>query len=300
MEIRTIATFVRIAELKSFSRAARQLGYSQSAVTMQMKQLEEEFQVPLFERVGKGIALTQAGERLLPKALELLAAARALQETTRPPLEVTGKLRVGTAESLLISVLPPVLMEFGRLCPKAEVSTCTGPIQELFRMLRQNEIDVLYFLDEKTNFPYWVKVMERQEPAFFVASSANALAGRANVTLERLLQEPFVLTERGISYRYAMEQALAEKGMELHPFLETGNTDVITKLLLENQGVSFLPEFVVREYLKSGRLTILDVACPGIQMWSQLVYHRDKYMTPQLERFLELMKSRLGGEENET
>ena len=89
MEIRTIATFVRIAELKSFSRAARQLGYSQSAVTMQMKQLEEEFQVPLFERVGKGIALTQAGERLLPKALELLAAARALQETTRPPLEVT-------------------------------------------------------------------------------------------------------------------------------------------------------------------------------------------------------------------
>ena len=109
------------------------------------------------------------------------------------------------------------------------------------------------FWMRKTNFPYWVKVMERQEPAFFVASSANALAGQANVTLERLLQEPFVLTERGISYRYAMEQALAEKGMELHPFLETGNTDVITKLLLENQGVSFLPEFVVREYLKSGR-----------------------------------------------
>ena len=294
-----IVTFVRIAELKSFSRAARQLGYSQSAVTMQMKQLEEELQVPLFERVGKGIALTQAGKRLLPKALELLASVRALQEAARTPTEVTGKLRVGTAESLLISVLPPVFMEFGRLCPKVEVSTHTGPVQELFRMLRQNEIDVLYFLDQKTNFPYWVKVLEKQEPAFFVASAANELADKKGIGLKRLLQEPFVLTERGISYRYAMEQALAEQGVELHPFLETGNTDVITRLLLEDRGVSFLPEFVVREYVKAGRLTVLDVTCPRIRMWSQLVYHRDKYMTPQLERFLELMKSLLGGEERE-
>ncbi len=297
MEIRTITTFVRIAELRSFSKAAGELGYSQSAVTMQMKQLEEELGVLLFERIGRKVALTEAGNRLLPKALDLLAAERAVREVARKPEEIKGTLRVGTSESLLISVLPPVLMEFGRLCPKVEVKTRTGSHLELFEMVRQNDIDALYFLDRKTNFPYWVKVMERQESAFFVAASSHKLAGCKAIALERLLSEDLLLTERGISYRYLMEQELAAKGIELHPILETGNTDVITKLLLKNGGVSFLPEYVVRGYLETGELSVLDVDCPRTRMWSQLVYHREKYMTPQLERFLELMKQRLGGEE---
>lgn len=98
-----------------------------------------------------------------------------------------------------------------------------------------------------------------------------------------------MLTEKGISYRYAMEQALAAEGAELHPFLETGNTGVITKLLLQNHGVSFLPEFVVRDFIRDGRLSALDTTCPEIRMYSQLVYHRNKCITPQMERFLELM-----------
>lgn len=104
----------------------------------------------------------------------------------------------------------------------------------------------------------------------------------------------FLLTEKGISYRYAMEQVLAESGMEIHPFLETGNTDIITKMLLENRGISFLPEFVVRDYIQDGRLAVLDTVCPEICMWSQLVYHKNKYLTPQMERFTELMVRQIG------
>ena len=73
MEIRNLATFVRIAQLHNFSKAAEQLGYSQSAVTMQIKQLEEELNVRLFERIGKHIRLTQAGDRLLPRAMEAVS-----------------------------------------------------------------------------------------------------------------------------------------------------------------------------------------------------------------------------------
>ena len=108
------------------------------------------------------------------------------------------------------------------------------------------------------------------------------------------MREPFLLTEKGVSYRYTMEQVLAQNGLALHPFLETGNTDIITRLLLQNRGVSFLPEFVVRDYLKSGRLVVLDTQCPEIHMWSQLVYHRDKCLTPQMEHFMELMVKYIG------
>lgn len=126
-----------------------------------------------------------------------------------------------------------------------------------------------------------------------MASVDSALAGEKQIPLERLLQEPFFLTEKGISYRYAMEQLLAARGCELHPAWEVGNTDVITRFLLENRGVSFLPEYVVHDHVKSGRLVVLDIERGESVMWSQLVYHRNKYVTPQMSLFLELMQKHI-------
>lgn len=294
MEIRNLATFVRIAQLHNFSKAVEQLGYSQSAVTMQIKQLEEELNVRLFERIGKHIRLTQAGDRLLPRAMEVLNAVRRAQTVSMGQGEISGPLRIGTAESLLISVLPPAIVEFSRRYPKVEVSTCTGLVEELFCMVRQNDIDLLFFLDKRIDFPEWVKVSERKEEIFFVASAASPLADRKKIPLDELVEQPFLLTEHGISYRYAFEQMVAQNGLEIHPFLETGNTDIITRMRLHNMRVSFLPGYVVQDYLRSGQLVALDVDCPEAQMWTQLVYHRDKEMSSQMEHFIELLNDRLG------
>ena len=290
MEIRNLITFVRIAELRNFSKTAQELGYSQSAVTMQIKQLEAELQAQLFERIGKRAKLTQAGERLLPLAFNILDSARKAEDIAREPEQISGKLRIGTCESYVISVLPPVFMELGERCPGVEISTHTAPVPDLVNMLRQNDIDILFFLDKKLFFPEWVKVLERPEKIYFVASSSSPLAGMKQIPVSRLIQEPLYLTERGISYRYAMEQALAAQGYELHPRLEVGNTDVITRFLLQNKGISFLPEYVVKEDVQAGRLAVLDTECPEIVMWSQLICHRNKYVTPQMRLFLELMK----------
>lgn len=289
MEIRNLATFVRIAEVRNFSKSAEQLGYSQSAVTMQIKQLENELHAQLFERIGKQVRLTQAGERLLPYALNVLNSIREAESIVQEPERISGKLRIGTCESYVISVLPSVIMEFSNLCRHVEIRTYTALEQDLFHMLRQNDVDILYFLDDKIYFPEWVKVAERPVNIFFVASAESALAGEKQISIERLLQEPLYLTEQGVSYRYAMEQSLAARGYELHPFWEVGNTDVITRFLLKNKGISFLPEYVVQDYINDGRLVVLDTECDDIVMWSQLVYHRNKFVTPQMNLFLELM-----------
>ena len=294
MEIRNLITFVRIAEVKNFSKSAEILGYSQSAVTMQIKQLEEELKAQLFERIGKQVKLTQAGERLLPHALEILNSVQKAESIVQEPERISGKLRVGTCESYIISILPPVIMEFSEICPHVELSFHSALVADLFDMLRQNDIDLICFLDQKVYFPEWIKVLERPERIHFVASADSPLAGQRKIPIERLLQQPLYLTERGVSYRYAMEQALAEKGYALHPFLEVGNTEVITRFLLKNKGISFLPEYVVRDDVASGRLVILDTECPEIMMWSQLAYHRNKFVTPQMERFMELMLRRAG------
>lgn len=135
-------------------------------------------------------------------------------------------------------------------------------------MLRQNDIDILFFLDKKFYFPEWIKVLEQPEKIHFVASKDSSLAGKKQISVSRLLQEPLFLTEKGISYRYALEQSLAAKGYELHPVWEVGNTDVITRFLLKNKGISFLPEYVVEEHIKNGDLVILDTECEEITMWS--------------------------------
>ena len=292
MEIRNLITFVRIAEVKNFSKTAQQLGYSQSAVTMQIKQLEEELQTSLFERIGKQVKLTQAGQRLLPYAVEILNGVQKMQMIAHEPSEIIGQLRIGTCESYLISVLPPIFSQMRQICPQAEISTHTAMVEELFRMLRQNDVDVLYFLDEKLYFPECIKVSERPERIYFVASAASPLAAQKKIPVERILQEPLYLTERSISYRYAMEQALAAAGFAVKPFLEIGNTDVITHFISQGFGISFLPEYVIKNDVASGRLAILDVDLPPITMWSQLVYHRSKLLTPQMQVFLDLMQEK--------
>lgn len=293
MEIRNLITFVRIAEVKNFSKTAEQLGYSQSAVTMQIKQLENELNAQLFERIGKQARLTQAGECLLPHALEILDSVRKAEGIVQDSKKISGKLRIGTSESYVTSIFPPIVMELSEICPHIEVITQTALVQDLFTMLRQNDIDIMYFLDQKIYFPEWIKVLEQPEKIFFVASAQSSLAGQKQIPIKRLLEEPFYLTEKGISYRYAIEQSLAAKGYELHPFWEVGNTDVIIRFLLMDKGISFLPEYVVQDYILSGKLTVLDTECEEIVMWNQLVYHRNKCVTPQMEQFIDLMLKHL-------
>lgn len=291
MELRNLVTFVKIVENGSFTRTAESLGYSQSAVTMQIKQLESELGTPLFERIGKKIRLTAAGEKLFPYAAQ---TAELAGEAFRAVTDVDGEggtLRLGTAESYVIGILPRVFAALAETCPKAEISVSTGSVDELTEKLRRNETDAIFFLDRRIYDPDWIKAIETPVRIHFVASVKNPLASERGISLARLSEEPLFLTEKGVSYRYAMEQTLAEKGFSLHPFLEIGNTDVITRFVSENRGISFLPEYVVGPLVKKGELAVLDTECPEIVMWSQFVVHRNKRMTPLLKKFIELAKT---------
>lgn len=300
MEIRIIATFLRVAELQSFSKAAEQLGYSQAAVTVQVKQLEQELGTQLFERIGKHIKLTDHGSQFIPHAMEILNAAQNAKSFIHDRRKPSGTLRIGTAQSLSVSVLPPILLRFNKICPLVETSIHTGLISDLFHMVRQNDIDVLFFLDKRVYFPEWVKIFEHSEPIVFVSSCSHPLAGRHNIPLKRVLTEPFLLTEQGVSYRYDLEQMLAANNLEIHPFLETGDTDIIVKMLLQHAGLSFLPQYVVQDYVDARKLAILNVDIPPIQMWSQLVYHKNKWVTPQMQIFIDLMKQSIVPDSGQT
>ncbi|MEG0924310.1 MAG: LysR family transcriptional regulator [Anaerovoracaceae bacterium] len=294
MEIRTLTTFVKIAELKNFSKAAEALGYSQSAVSMQIGQLEKELDVKLFDRIGKTIQLTEKGKELFGSARQILAMTEEAKKNIKEIPAVSGTLRIAMAESISIFLFYEVIKEYSALYPEVEVTIKTGVTDEMLAMLYHNEVDLIYTLDFRNFQSDLVIAYEKPEPVTFIAGKSHVLAGKKRIPLKKLLAEHFILTEKGMSYRHHLDQILAAKELEIKPIIEMGNTLLIKELIKENRGISFLPEFVVDEDIEKGQLCKLDVAIENVDNWRQLIYHKDKCITPAMEALIDLVKKMEG------
>lgn len=290
MELRNINTFLHVAELHSFSRTARELGYSQSAVSAQIAQLESELGAPLFDRVGKTVRLTDAGQTFLGYARTLLTTAQQARSALQQVPQARGTLRVAMVDSLCSAFLPALAEAFHARCPQVELVVRTMVTEEMVSLLNANQIDLAYTMDHPLAHPNMVLALDEPEPICFIAPASHPLAGETSVPLQALTRQEFLLTERGKSYRDALEQALAARHLSLHPYLELGSADLLCQLVERGMGLSFLPEYLVRPCLAGGRVMILDVPDCRIQMRRQLFYHKDKWLTPQMEAFMEIAR----------
>ncbi len=290
MELREIKTFLQVANLKSFCRAAEKLGYSQAAVTIQIKQLENELNVRLFDRIGKQTTLTHEGEIFYQYAADVIRDLTHAKNILSVSSELTGRLIIGTIESICASVFPPLIQEFHRLYPKVNVSIVIDSPSMLLSMMNNNTIDVVYFLDKRMYDAKWIKVLEKPENIIFAASTDNPLARETGLEIDQVISKPMILTEKDASYRFILEQYLAASGKKVYPFLEIGNTEFIIKLLRNNTGISFLPAFTIHRDLEEGTLTALKMRDFHLQIWRQMVYHKDKWISREMKAFIELVQ----------
>ena len=292
MEFREINTFLQVAQLQSFSKAARHLGYSQAAVTIQIKQLEKELGVYLFDRIGKQISLTHQGQIFYQHALTVMKSmeqAKNAVSDSSGAAELNGTLCLGTIESICASIFPELLSEYHRLYPKVSISIITDSPDVLLERMNENAIDIVYLLDRRIYDTRWHKTMETAERNIFVASPEHILARSKRILeLDEVLRFPFLLTEKDASYRYMLDQYLASTDRVVKPFLEIGNTEFIIHMLLKNMGISFLPEFTIRRELELGQLSALNVRGFHMQTWRQIFYHKDKWVTREMQEFLRL------------
>ena len=253
MELREIRTFLQIAQKQSFSKAAEALGYSQAAVTVQIKQLEEELGIHLFDRLGKKTVLTHHGEIFYRYAVTILGTV--------------ADAKKAVSVSIVLDS-PDVLLD----------------------RMNKNSIDLVYLLDQPIDDKRFIKVLEAPENISFVSSSVHTLAKNDSTDLASVISHPFLLTEKNASYRFVLDRYLASLGKEIKPFLEIGNTEFIINMLKQNAGISFLPEFAVRHEVESGILSILPVKDFHMELYRQVLYHKDKWHTGEMDAFIELAK----------
>ena len=291
MELRNLVTFTHVAEQGSFTKAAELLGYSQSTVSFQIRQLEEELDCLLFERINHTITLTDRGHELVSYAHRILALTDEFKEKSSNEKQLSGHIHIVTPDSVCEDMVNSHYIDFHNRYPSISIRFSTADTQVMFEMLDRNDADLIITLDHHCYHKDYLIAREQQLPMHFVTSAASKYAGIKNLSIRDIAQEPFILTECGQGYRRVFDRELAKRSIDITPVLEIGRTDMITSILAQSNMISFLPDFVSKPLVDSGVLCYLDVCDINIEIWKQLIYHKNKWMSQSLKAVIEYIST---------
>lgn len=291
MELRNLVTFIHVAELGSFTKAAEQLGYSQSTISFQIKQLEDELGCLLFERINHTITLTERGHELVSYAHRICALADEFKENLTNEADCSGHIHIVTPDSVCEEMINSHYIDFHSKYPNISIRFTTADTSVMFDMLDHNEADAIITLDSHTYRKDYVIVKETPLSMHFVTSTRSRFAAQKNLSITDIIQQPFILTECGQGYRRVFDKELAKHSLEITPALEIGRTDIITSILAQSDMISYLPDFVTAPWIASGELCYLDVCDVNIDIWKQLIYHKNKWISKSLKAFIDYVKT---------
>ncbi len=291
MELRNLISFIHVAELGSFTKAAEQLGYSQSTISFQIKQLEDELDCLLFERINHTITLTERGRELVSYAHQIRALTEEFKENLGSDKECSGQIHIVTPDSICDDMINRNYIDFHTKYPAISVKFTTADTTVMFDMLDHNEADVILTLDSHSYHKDYIIVKEEPVPMHFVANVDSKFAGVKHLSVNDIINEPFILTEYGQGYRRVFDKELAKKSLNITPILEIGRTDIITSLVAQGNMISFLPDFVTKEMIDTERLCYLDIVDVDTDIWKQLIYHKNKWISKSLKIYIDYIKA---------
>lgn len=289
MEIKNLTTFVHVAELGSFSRAGERLGYSQPTISVQIRQLEQELGFRLFDRIGHAVRLTDKGRDALFYAQNVCRLCQQMTQETPEDRNKEVLIRLATSDSLSTGLLLSCFPRIRQLHPGIRLKLTTAGTDELFRLLDQNEVDLVCTLDSHIYNTNYLIAGEKEIGVHFLVGSSSPLATKSSLSKEDLLTQDFLLTEKGMSYRRLLDEWLAKDSLEIRPVLETGQADLICRLVESGLGVSFLPDYVTDQAVNRGTIKRLDVDGFHPDLWKQMLYHREKWISPSLQAVIQIL-----------
>ena len=292
MEIKNLITFLHVTQNNSFTHTANTLGYSQSTISFQIKQLEDELNCQLFERINHNINLTSQGEKLVKYAQNIIAIRDEIKEELTNQEEAFGHVHFVTSDSICNEMMPNHFLDFHQQYPHISLKFTTGDTIDMFEMLDRNEADIIMTLDSHTYHLDYIIAQEMPIHMHFVVSCKHPLAQAKECSIHDLIKEPFILTEHGQGYRRVLEQELAKHSLGIEPVLEIGRTDLISEIVAQSNMISFLPEFVTKQLHNEKKLVYLNVTDFQVDIWKQLIYHKNKWLSNSLKHFIEYVKDK--------
>ncbi|OXL86993.1 transcriptional regulator [Paenibacillus sp. SSG-1] len=291
MDLKHLHTFRTVADTHGFTKAAEILSYAQSSVTAQIQALEEEVGSKLFDRLGKKVQLTTAGERLLPYAIKLLELHdRALAEMSAGGSLPSGTLNIGAPESLAAFRLPDIIKEYTELYPDVKIILRPAGCKELKKLALSGDMDLVFVLEPEADDPHLQSETLIHEPMALIAPPAHPLTLLPQVDTLDLKDVSFIHTESDCSYRLLLEQHLNSHAIYSSSDLEFWSIETIKHCVMSGLGISLLPAIAVKDELSSGRLIRLPWDDSPCQVATQMLYHPGKWLSPALGEFIRLSR----------
>jgi len=292
MELRNLITFLKIVETGSFSKAAEQLRYSQSTVTVQIQQLEDELHVQLFDRIGKKVFVTEKGRELELHAQKMIELSQKILSIGGEEQELQGTLRVAALDSLITAALPSVLREFHARHPKVDIIVKTADnVFDAERQLSQNEVDLAIVTHDKRSTKHFVKTILKETQFVFAAAPSLPLSQKQTVTLAEIAENDVIITNQQF-YFSDMSNEDTKKTLEyiIKPRFDIWNPIGAMELAKQACGIALLPYYLIHDAVEKGELCVLNVPELHFTVWLQMLHHEQKAITPQMTAFCKLMK----------
>ncbi|WP_419892497.1 LysR family transcriptional regulator [Paenibacillus xylanexedens] len=293
MEIRQLKTFWTLASTCSFSQTAELLSYVPSTITMQIKSLEEELGVKLLDRLGKKVVLTDAGQQFLPYATKILNDVEEAKCISSQHGELAGTVVIGADEVLCAYLLPALFKRFRADYPGVRLLFRPLSGQELKSSLREGHADVVFVLDEPINSKDLQSELLKDETFQMVVSPDHMLASRSALVIDDFHKQHFLLTEKNCSYRTYFDQSITKKGADALTELEFHSVEAIKQCVAAGLGIALLPEMALKKELSEGEVVALPWDLSDVSFSAQMLWHREKWISPSMAAFMEVAKSEL-------
>jgi DNA-binding transcriptional LysR family regulator len=291
MELWQLEVFTAVAEEKSFSRAGQRLGRTQPAISSTIKLLEGELGEPLFDRMGKSIRLTAAGELLSDYAKRLL---RLREEAVLAVGELRGlnrgTLRLGANETTCLYLLPEVLSAFTQAYPQVQVDIQRAITRSISERVIDGSLDFGIVTLPMKNARLEVLTIHRDEMALIVGPVHN-LASRSSVRMQDLENEPFILHKIGTTTRERLMKHFNEGGVKMKVTMELASIETIKRFVSIGMGISIVPRLCIDKEIKDGSLRALTIRDARFQRKLGLIYNRDRYQSQAARAFLGLVSA---------
>ncbi|MFZ5649264.1 MAG: LysR family transcriptional regulator [Bacillota bacterium] len=293
MEFRQLKMFLAVAEARNFTRAAEMIDYAQSSITGQISSLESELGTKLFERLGRKVALTREGELFLEYAQKIVKLVSEAKEAVSSLSDPRGTIIIGAPETISVFRLPGLIQEYRKRFPGVDINLKRCAREDLAPWLKGNLIDVAFFLGRDIFTPELVTEVLVFEQMSVLAGAGHPIAKKAPVTPGDMEGQTLILCEGKCSYRVAFEDILAKAGVRPGSVLELGSIEAIKRCVAGGLGITLLPRVSVEEEISRGGLVDLRWDGPEFDINTQIVYHRDKYISPALSALIGLARDML-------
>jgi DNA-binding transcriptional LysR family regulator len=301
MEIRQLRAFVAVAEAGTFTAAAERVHVTQSAISMQIRQLEEEAGVQLFVRAPRRVLLTEAGEKMLVHARNILREHDAtLTELSEMAGLERGRLRIGSASAnISAESLPPVLSALRERHPQMEIFVKTGTSETLVEQILSGELDMAL-----VSLPVEVRGIRTEtlmkDSLVAIVCPGHELASRSVVSAYTLASEKLILGERGGNTRRIIEQFFAGAGVRPTICMELNRLAAIKRMVEACMGVGIVPLQAVREEVEEGRIKALWIEGAQINWELGLARLSASYDSPVCQSFVEVCRKHFGTTDEES